>query len=396
MPKSWEQILDGYTTHTLTEVERHRLFRVVLRDKPLFDAFADEKALRVLLANPEERQRILERLRTAGRPKPPSTFSTRGFPWLPNPTRLAWGGGLVVIVLLLFIGWQLQHSEGPVVKEGSEGPRSVERVASKISGPSIGEESGISIQPLESQAFESFPAEREQDLQDSSLTLEAISTKDPTNSQALGGLETAKENLEEVASSAPNRGAFSDFAGEAEGSSTLAPLDLFYAQFEDDAEEGRGSVKGIRYSFILNTAKGIIELGEARNIRGDWKDVRLAIESNQPGYLYVMAEVGRHKWDLMEAEPLVGKRGPRKAGEVKPYEAREYRVGVFRNLLGNLTISSITLLLSPRPLANSGPWLEDGQVTPGVQVERTEDSVYVVQTGGVSDVPLRVDIPLPS
>ena len=52
MSKSWEQILGGYATGTLTEEEKRKLFETALHDQTLFDALADEEALRVLLANP--------------------------------------------------------------------------------------------------------------------------------------------------------------------------------------------------------------------------------------------------------------------------------------------------------------------------------------------------------
>ncbi len=45
MPKSWEQILGGYATDTLTEEEKRQLFEAALHDQTLFDTLADEEAL---------------------------------------------------------------------------------------------------------------------------------------------------------------------------------------------------------------------------------------------------------------------------------------------------------------------------------------------------------------
>jgi hypothetical protein len=56
------KLLGGYATGTLTDGERDLLFSAALQDQELFDALADEEALRDLLAGPAARQTLLEQL----------------------------------------------------------------------------------------------------------------------------------------------------------------------------------------------------------------------------------------------------------------------------------------------------------------------------------------------
>jgi len=50
MAKDLEKLLGGYATSTLTEQERKALFEAALDDQQLFNALADEEALKELLA----------------------------------------------------------------------------------------------------------------------------------------------------------------------------------------------------------------------------------------------------------------------------------------------------------------------------------------------------------
>ena len=51
MSKTWEQILGGYATDTLSQEEKHQLLEAALHDQLLFDALADEEALKSLLGS---------------------------------------------------------------------------------------------------------------------------------------------------------------------------------------------------------------------------------------------------------------------------------------------------------------------------------------------------------
>ncbi len=53
------KLLGGYSTGALTDAERERLFTEALKDQALFDALADEDALRHLLAQPGVKEEML-------------------------------------------------------------------------------------------------------------------------------------------------------------------------------------------------------------------------------------------------------------------------------------------------------------------------------------------------
>ena len=70
--RNLEKLLSGYSTHTLTPEERKALFEAALRDQVLFNALADEQALKELLEDPYSRRQLLAALegmdRAAGKP----------------------------------------------------------------------------------------------------------------------------------------------------------------------------------------------------------------------------------------------------------------------------------------------------------------------------------------
>ncbi|MFN7918490.1 MAG: hypothetical protein U0Q16_00245 [Bryobacteraceae bacterium] len=82
-PREVEQMIGGYATGSLTPAERDALFRAALEDQQLFDALADEDALRELLADPAVRQRLLGHLA----PKPSAW--QRFVAWIGQPIPMA-------------------------------------------------------------------------------------------------------------------------------------------------------------------------------------------------------------------------------------------------------------------------------------------------------------------
>jgi len=125
MSKSWEQILGGYATDTLTEEEKLQLFEAALHDQTLFDALADEEALKALLADMEARQRILASLHTSGEPQGGAPSSPSGLSWFRQPSSLAWAGSIAAMGLALIFGWQMNKDWGPIVQQEQEAERSM-------------------------------------------------------------------------------------------------------------------------------------------------------------------------------------------------------------------------------------------------------------------------------
>ena len=91
MAKSWEHLLGGYATDTLTEEEKRQLFEAALENQELFDALADEEALKALLTDPKVRLEILSSLEGKGKPQssPSSETQSQWVSWFKNAPPLA-------------------------------------------------------------------------------------------------------------------------------------------------------------------------------------------------------------------------------------------------------------------------------------------------------------------
>ncbi len=116
-----EKLLGGYATGTLTEAERRALFKGALADQELFNALADEEALRELLADPQVRRRLVAALaeREAG-------WWERLLGWWQRPW--AWGvaGSMAVAALLVVMLLPVyQTTKRPVVQHVAQGPAEI-------------------------------------------------------------------------------------------------------------------------------------------------------------------------------------------------------------------------------------------------------------------------------
>jgi hypothetical protein len=92
------KLLGGYAAGTLTEEERRALFEAALTDQPLFDALADEEALREVLADPACRERV----RSALADRPPTACEAFGA-WLRRPSVWALAGAMAAAVVLTVV-----------------------------------------------------------------------------------------------------------------------------------------------------------------------------------------------------------------------------------------------------------------------------------------------------
>lgn len=100
-----EKLLGGFAADTLTSEEKERLYAVALQDQQLFNALADEQALKELLADPAVRRRLLQALRNT------SSSSAGGFlpwlNWLRRPANLALVGGFAAAVFAVVLGTKI-------------------------------------------------------------------------------------------------------------------------------------------------------------------------------------------------------------------------------------------------------------------------------------------------
>ncbi len=100
-----EKLLGGFAADTLTDEERRQLYGAALQDQQLFNALADEQALKELLTDPVVRQRLLRALNEAGTAGAGSSASW--LDWFRRPANLALAGGLASAVFAVVLGTKL-------------------------------------------------------------------------------------------------------------------------------------------------------------------------------------------------------------------------------------------------------------------------------------------------
>src|SRR5215210_6875568 len=99
-----EKLLGGFATETLTPEERRLLFTAALRDQQLFNALADEEALKELLADPAVRRRLLE---AVTRTDTSASGGSSWLDWFRGPAGLAFAGGLAAAVFAVILGTRI-------------------------------------------------------------------------------------------------------------------------------------------------------------------------------------------------------------------------------------------------------------------------------------------------
>ena len=492
MSKSWEQILGGYATDTLTEEEKRHLFEAALHDQALFDTLADEEALKALLAQPEARQRILASLASSRLRQEAADASPPRVSWFRQSSSLAWAGGIAAAGLALIFGWQMNKDWGPLVQQEQEAARAVSEKKEQAATEVVGESPPIPLDhrepaggvisgderpmptPVEPSPSASVPehepeaditkarsldslgrfqaAEKtekrldEEGLNASHDTLlnqppqvaEALPDHRPPSAepalQAVASPDSVEMEKPASASLAPARKRVSAEAVKKDPLLPPGALDRFYAGFGAGAAEQQAGktdgdhsplenvsselvmpkskaekrvlrqednladeaviskATGIRYSFLRTVNQKEEEYAEGAPFAGDWRNVRLAIEPNYGGFLYMFAPIGRGNWQQLTGFTMVKKNGTPDSGNVEAYQVVEFNLGGLTNRLGKLVISSVTVLLSPTPLENLGKWLSEQVNMAQFQIEHTDDSVYVVRPGVAPETPFRLDV----
>jgi hypothetical protein len=152
--------------------------------------------------------------------------------------------------------------------------------------------------------------------------------------------------------------------------------------------------RGLRYSFVQQTKEGKDEEVESGRITGNWSEIRLAVESNMSGFLYVLAPLGNGKWQkLIPIDP--GKMGETEAGiKVHSFQRVEFSLGQLTNALGNPIVSSLRVLLSAHSIDDLGQWVGSEVDMSEFQIERAEGAVFVVKIEPGRETPLLVNISL--
>ncbi|MGP0594863.1 hypothetical protein ACTRXD_20295 [Nitrospira sp. T9] len=457
MAASWEHLLGGYATHTLTDEEKRQLYEAALNDQALFNALADEEALKVMLADPEARRRILASLEATERSGGVPDEKVKWVSWLKEHTSLAWAGSIAAVGLALIFGWQMEKEWGPVVSQEQEAAKSSSREELPFrtqkpsdEGTSSLQKEALETKPAQEEAIE-IEGERqgrtktENDARESGLAMRRqrtheqvtqsppapsalIQPKDGRSVQPLSVPEAPEVPMTDKVPQATAPGRMADQAMDEATQLPPSAQELFYAASgslgdevigekndvdrEDQAHRGALSktikplegdfsggaampiARGLRYSFVQQAKEGKDEEMEIRQVAGNWSEIRLAVESNVSGYLYVLAPLGNGKWqNLVPMES--DKTEQTEVGiKVKSFQRVEFPLTQLTDNSNKSVAPSLTVLLSLMPLNDLGQWLESKVDMSEFQVERVEGAVFVVQPTLGKENPLHVVVSL--
>lgn len=120
-----EKLLGGYATNQLTEAERKALFEAALHDQLLFDALADEQALKELLGDPAAHRRIFAALEeatvavsvAAAAPLASNPLAWSAFEWFRRPAHVALAGSLAAGLFAVMLGTRIYQDSFKQVAE---------------------------------------------------------------------------------------------------------------------------------------------------------------------------------------------------------------------------------------------------------------------------------------
>src|SRR5713101_1489408 len=97
-----EKLLGGFAADTLTPEEKQTLYTAALKDQQLFNALADEQALKELLSDPDVRRRLVASLEQKSASGADDSLSW--LDWFRRPAGLAFAGGLAAAALAVVLG----------------------------------------------------------------------------------------------------------------------------------------------------------------------------------------------------------------------------------------------------------------------------------------------------
>jgi hypothetical protein len=117
-----EKLLGAFATDTLTDEERKLLYQAALQDQQIFNALADEQALKELLTDPVVRRRLLQALNQTSSSGAGASLSW--LDWFRRPASLAVAGGLAAAVFAVVLGTKiyqdsLKQAAQPVATENT-------------------------------------------------------------------------------------------------------------------------------------------------------------------------------------------------------------------------------------------------------------------------------------
>ena len=346
-----DTLLGGFAANTLTAEERKLLYTVALQDQQLFNALADEQALKELLADPAVRRRILQAL---NQPIPSGADGSLSWlDWFRRPASLAFAGGLAVAVFAVVLGTKIyqdsfkQSAQSVATEQTAPAAPSVPTPsASQPTSPQVVEpqskaKDNVLADKIAKRERSAPPAMQEQRTSDAARDgamqqqeQDAARKQAESPVAALGKTAaepTAATDQKSSASSAPTVSARTLFYGEPaarpdgrmtaqEKEQAMKPLAESAPQanrpeqkLDQFAAGGRAAEAvtqlkplGLRYSFVIRGADGQDREVDAATASRSGGHTRLTVEANQPTYLQIWKTVGSSTPQLLFPEKESG------------------------------------------------------------------------------------------
>lgn len=437
-----EKLLGGFAADTLTPEERQLLYRAALHDQQLFDALANEQALKELLTDPAVRRRLLQALNHA---KTSGASSLGWLNWPRRPAGLAFAGGLAAAALAVVLGTKiyqdsLKQAAQSVATEDTK-PETSATLAPPASQPAPSRPMESRLRAKENAEPSSTPA-RKDVLADKMIKQERSAPSKPQEQRASGAARDAlkqppeQDNTQRQADAASPAAPAAAPIPQPKQAPALSARTLFYQSFAASAtEQERSQIAGreepgrmaetplqerkraernigllskledrklsaekplgIRYSLIMKGPGGIDLEVDPTTAVGKDDAPRLTVQTNESGYLSVLyARQSSDKPTVLFPSSGEGHVTGRKSVVIP-------LVGLFEDMQ---SVEQIRLhVVFSRTARESGtvlpaeknpPRLLTEQVDPSQPGAPAEQAVYVVDPAPAPSASVSVEIPL--
>lgn len=379
--------MGGFAAGTLTADEKQRLLQAALHDQQLFNALADEQALKELLANPEVRHHLLQALQQ------PAHSATAGtvpwLAWIRKPAGLAWAGGFAAAVFAIAFGITIYQesldnaARSVVTEEARPAAPSIQRTQPSMQAPSPTAEPHLKTK----EDAEPAKKDRQTDKLARRERLAPASTQEARSSRPLA---------EHAATPAPAPPAPAGSSAASAPAPKKSARNLFYG--EDSGRSGsQAKPLGLRYSFVTRGTDGQIQEVTAAVAARSNEPVRITVEATQEAYVQLLQNLGsagtRLWWPPQETGKISLKLQAGKRNEIPmPPPAENGLTTLIIRLsskpFGPLTMQEVGML--DRFSAN----LLIETVSPGVSTGVQEQATYVVSQDPSTSAQLAVEIPV--
>lgn len=424
-----EQLFGGFAADTLTADERQRLYQVALRDQQLFNALADEQALKELLADPDVRRRLLQALQQTGQ----SAIGGKlpWWAWLRKPAGLAWAGGLAAAAFAIAFGTRIYQesfdraAQSVMTEEAKPAAPSLQRVQPPMQTPSSPSTPEVKTKEPAEPAQKATRADKLAKRERSAPT----TTQEPRTSQSLSSVPRderdeaiqqaplAAKNVDQLADSTDRTGTAASPPPPSPPKPAAAPTSpqapagfsaasappakksaraLFYGQ-ESERSASQAKPLGLRYSFVTNGIDGRSQEVTAAMAARSRDPVRITVEATQEAYVQLLQNLGsagtRLWWPPQETGKISLKLQAGKRTEIPmPPPAENGLITLIIRLsskpFGPLTMQEVGML--DRFSANLVIETVSAGMTTGVQ----EQATYVVSQDPSTNAQLAVEIPV--